>query len=142
MKNNIIYILVLFFGILSVSAQHKEGRANHRALKKEFYQNLSQGQKDALDNKKRLRKEHKETMKASFTKDQLAIVEDETLSKQEKRKALRKTFSDKQKEMFENHKAFMKEEHKKFKTSLSDIQIEQYEKLEKKRCKIRQQKKG
>ncbi len=132
MRNMITYVIILCLGITSVIAQ-AENREEHRKVRKEFYESLSKSQKAQLDYQKELHKEHKKKFHATFTEQQLSIVNNEDLSRIGKRKALKPTLSDTQKELRKSHKIIMEKEKDKFKTSLTDKQLAQFQSIKKKR---------
>ncbi|WP_108866930.1 hypothetical protein [Aquimarina aquimarini] len=133
MKNSIIYFIALVISAITVSAQPDVSRKEHKALKKEFYESLSETQKEQLNNKRTLRKKQRAVMHDSFTEEQLAIVENEDLSRKGKRKALKSTWNKEQKGMLKKHRELMKSENEKFKATLTAVQLEQYESFKKKR---------
>jgi 2,3-bisphosphoglycerate-independent phosphoglycerate mutase len=127
--------MIMFLGVMTVSAQsddvsdRREGHKQKRELRKEFNESLSEDQKAQLEYQKQLRTEHKETWKATYTEEQLAIVQNEDLSRKGKHKALKSTLSDAQKEMKKSQKEKMKAEKSKFEASLSNEQLKKYSEI-------------
>ncbi|WP_025741496.1 hypothetical protein [Aquimarina pacifica] len=136
MKKIVTYVMILCLGVISVSAQSKE-KSDHKGaqkeLKEEFKASLSDGQKAQYAKLVELRKNHRESLKATYTEEQLKVSENKELSRKEKRSAIKSTFTEEQTNMVTAHKEALKKEREVFKASLNETQLEQYEKLNKKR---------
>jgi len=139
MKNVLAYIMILFLGVLTMSAQsedvtdRREDRIQKRELRKEFHESLSENQKAQLEHQRELHATHRKNLHATYTEEQLAIVKNEDLSRKGKWKALKPTLSDDQKAMKKSQKEAMKTEKDKFKASLNNEQLKQYGDIKKKK---------
>lgn len=125
MKKVITYLVVVCFGILTMNAQQNnraEKRAEHKESREKFMASLSDAQKTELQFHKQMREDHKKAFEATFTEEQIAIKNNDSLSRKEKRQAMKASFTAKQKEMKTVHKNEMKAAKEKFAETLSEEQ--------------------
>ncbi len=80
---------------------------------------LTQEQLDLLQEQRDLIKTNRETFKASLSAKQLAILENNALTKQERQKVLIKTFSEAQKKLLEDNKAKVRKLKARFRATLT-----------------------
>ncbi|WP_109300468.1 hypothetical protein [Aquimarina sp. AU474] len=133
MRNILITAVAILTTVFSLSAQSEAELTKNKKPKKEFYQNLSEDQRAQLDLKREMLRGHKSAMEATFTQEQLAIVDNENLSRKERRKEIASTMNEEQKAMVKEHREAVKAKNEEFKATLSPEQLQEYESFRKRR---------
>lgn len=122
---------VLVFGSVAVRAQEappakascsKTCTKGEGMKKKAFMESLSEEQKQAYMSLKENKKASRAALEATFSPEQLAVVNNQELDKKAKKEALKATFTDAQKQQREANKAANKSAKEAFVASLSDEQ--------------------
>lgn len=106
-----LLICALLFSISSVNAQDQE-----------VVKNLTAKQKEMLQAQKELLKEQREVFKATLTKEQLAILNDKTISREQKQKNLVASLTESQKELLARNRDAIQMGKENFKATISDEQ--------------------
>ncbi len=137
MKKIMTLMMVFCIGVMSVSAQSEQEEIAHKhgqkELHKEFRQSLSPDQQAQFKKIMELRKDHKKSLKATFTDAQKKISENKEISRKERHEAIKASYTSEQKSMIAAHKEALKNERETFKATLNEKQLEQFASLNKKR---------
>lgn len=131
LKNGILTLS--FLGLLLFHSSVIAQESNYNLIKKE----LTEQQLALLQQEREIIKANREVFKASLTKEQLAILNDKTISKAEIMKRLVDTFSQEQKNMVQSQQTRLRDTRETFRKSLTK---EQRKMLKERIDKIRQTK--
>lgn len=91
-------------------------------IRERLRENLSEEQKDMLQERKQLATENRDAFKATLTDEQRAILENQEMTREEKQEALQATLTEEQKELLANNRAAMKAQREAFRETLDGDQ--------------------
>lgn len=122
-------VFACFIATVNVKAQDPAQKQEKPANPRVMLADLSDQQKEMIQQRQEKSKEFREAFKATITQEQRDILDDPRLIKQDRQRAYRASFTDSQVEMIKSHQAEMKKMSEQFRSSLTPAQQERMKQM-------------